>query len=298
MMRTCFRRTGMGRIGMGLAVVVAAAWCGVAQAAERPPSELLEKGIYTEETVGDLDKAIELYQQAIDSAKANRTILARAQLRLGLCYLKQGKDEKGTEALQKLIDKYADQKEIVARARKHIPEAPQPLRLVPAPWADGEIFRMDLKLPGGRFIGMIFSTADKMTVDGRNIWRLGRRRFVAMGGNNQGISRVDADAETFLPINSTFKHTVLGDHEAKYGKDRARIVSRAGGSEKVRTLEFDGVTYDSEQVWYLMRPTGRNSRSFPGSARRSPDGSWPNATPRARTSIMTTFSSGSAASVR
>ncbi len=37
--------------------MVAAAWCGVAAAAEPTPSQLLEKGIYTEETVGDLDKA-------------------------------------------------------------------------------------------------------------------------------------------------------------------------------------------------------------------------------------------------
>ena len=253
MMKTYFKRTGMGRTGMWLTVIVAVAWCGVAEAAERTPSQLLEKGIYTEETVGDLDKAIAIYQQAIDSAKANRTILAQAQLRLGLCFLKQGQDYKGTEALQKLIDEYTDQEEIVAQARQYLPDAAQPLELVSAPWVDGEIFRMDLKLPGGRFIGMIFSTADKMTVDGRDIWRLGRRRFVAMGGNNQGISRVDADAETFLPIDSSFKHTVLGNHEAEYGQDRVRIVSHAGGSDKVRTLEFDGVTYDGEQIWYLMR---------------------------------------------
>ncbi len=253
MMRTNIKRTGNWRIGTWLAVAVAAAWCGVAEAADRTPSQLLEKGIYTEETVGDLAKAIRIYQKAIDSAQANRIILAQAQLRLGLCFLKQGKDDKGTEALQKLIDEYSDQKKIVAQARQHLPEAPQPLKLMPAPWADGEIFRMDLKLPGGMFIGMIFSTADKLTVDGRNIWRLGRRRFVATGGNNQGISRVDVDAETFLPIDSSFKHTLLGDSEAKFDKDRARIVSHAGGSEKVRTLEFDGVTYDGEQVWYLMR---------------------------------------------
>ncbi len=132
MMRTYIKRTGIGRIGMWLAVVVAAGWCGIADADERTPSQLLEKGIYTEETVGDLDKAIEIYQRTIDSAQTNRIILAQAQLRLGLCFLKQGKNDKGTEALQKLIDKYADQKEVVARARKHLPEAPQPLRLLSA----------------------------------------------------------------------------------------------------------------------------------------------------------------------
>ncbi len=253
MMRTYIKRTGIEGIGMGLAVVAAAAWCGVAEADDRTPSQLLEKGIYTEETVGDLDKAITIYQQAIDLAKSNRTILTKAKLRLGLCLLKQGKDGKGTALLQKLIDEYTDQKEIVAQARKHLPEAPQPLQLMPVPWADGEVLRMDLKLPGLKFFGMIFSTADKMTVDGRNIWRLGLRRFIGTGKNNQGASRVDADAETFLPINSSFKDTVLGDGEAEYGKDRVRVVSHGDGSEKVRIVEFDGPTFDNDQSLYLMR---------------------------------------------
>jgi hypothetical protein len=253
MMRTTIERKSIGGISLWLAVVVAAGWCGVADADERTPSQLLEKGIYTEETVGDLDKAIEIYQQAIDSAQANRTILAQAQLRLGLCFLKQGQEVKGTEALQKLIDEFPDQKEMVAQARKHLPDAPQPLQLGPVPWADGEVLRMDLTLPVGRFMGIVFTTADKMTVDGRNIWRVGLRRFIASRIDNQGASRVDADAETFLPINSSFKHTVLGDSEAEYGKDRVRVVSHPDGSEKVRTVDFDGATYDDEQAWFLMR---------------------------------------------
>ncbi len=112
---------------------------------------------------------------------------------------------------------------------------------------------MDLKLSGLSFFGMIFSTSDRMTIDGRNIWRLGLRRFFATRINNQAASRVDADAETFLPINSYFKHTVLGDSEAEYGKDRVRIFLHASGSEKVRNLDFEGVTYDNEQSLHLMR---------------------------------------------
>src|SRR5690242_9629086 len=37
--------------------------------AASPPSELLEKGIYTEETKGDVDAAIAIYQQLISEAK-------------------------------------------------------------------------------------------------------------------------------------------------------------------------------------------------------------------------------------
>jgi tetratricopeptide (TPR) repeat protein len=233
--------------------LVLAATCGVAQASDGTPSQLLEKGIYTEETVGDLDQAIEIYQQAIDSAQTNRTIFAKAKLRLGLCYLKQGNHAKGSAALQKLIDEYPEQQDIIAEARLHLPDAPQPLELGPAPWTDGEVLRMDLGLAGGRFIGMLVSTADHLTVDGRDIWRVGVRRFVASNVNNQGVSRVDADAETFRPINSSYMHTILGNSEAQYGSDRVRIVSHADGGDKVRTLDLSGPTYDNEQAMHLLR---------------------------------------------
>jgi exonuclease VII small subunit len=244
----------MGKIGLRVAVICGLAACwGFAQVSEQPPSQLLEKGIYSEETVGDLDEAISLYLQAIDSAKANRVILAQAQLRLGLCYLKQGEDDKASTTLQTIIDDFVDQEEIVAEARKHLPDAPEPLQLGPAPWPDGEVLRFDLKLASGVFMGMVFTTAEKVTENGRNMWRLGRRRFIASRVQNQGISTVDADAETFAPITSTFKHTILGDSEAEFSKSRIRIASKIDGKDRVRTVEPRQLVFDDEQAWHLMR---------------------------------------------
>ena len=51
------------------------------------PSELLEKGIFSEETKGDLDEAIKIYRQILADAKANRGFVAQAQYRLGQCLL-------------------------------------------------------------------------------------------------------------------------------------------------------------------------------------------------------------------
>lgn len=102
--------------------------CGLAamslQAAEtRPASEttpaavLLEKGIYTEETVGDLDAAIRIYQDIVEQAKAGRPLAAQAQYRLAMCYLKKGDKAKAATELQTLLATYPQEKEIVVKAQ-------------------------------------------------------------------------------------------------------------------------------------------------------------------------------------
>jgi len=85
------------------------------------PSVLLEKGIYTEQTVGDLTKAIEIYQKIIADARAARPAIARAYCRLGECLAKQGKREESIAAFEELIARFPEQKDLVARARTHVP---------------------------------------------------------------------------------------------------------------------------------------------------------------------------------
>ncbi len=51
-------------------------------------AELLEKAIFTEETVGDLKAAIKIYEQIVAQAEANRSHVAQARYRLGMCHLK------------------------------------------------------------------------------------------------------------------------------------------------------------------------------------------------------------------
>jgi len=45
---------------------------------------LLEKAIYTEETLGNLGEAAKLYQQIAANSEAGRTIAAQALFRLGM----------------------------------------------------------------------------------------------------------------------------------------------------------------------------------------------------------------------
>jgi tetratricopeptide (TPR) repeat protein len=97
------------------------------------PAVLLEKGIYTEETVGDLDKAIAIYRRIAKEAKAARKYAARALYRLATCYLKKGDEDKAEEALRELLASYPEQESVAAKARRELaklsPVGRRPARL-------------------------------------------------------------------------------------------------------------------------------------------------------------------------
>ncbi|MFO8008295.1 MAG: sugar-binding protein [Candidatus Brocadiia bacterium] len=95
---------------------------------------LLERAVYAEETVGDLDQAISLYRQTIEQAEENRAVLARAHYRLASCYLKKGMRGQAAEELEKVVARYPDQEQIAARARDLYSDLvlPDPASLMPA----------------------------------------------------------------------------------------------------------------------------------------------------------------------
>ena len=103
--------------------------------------ELFEKAVFTEETMGDLDNAIAMYRQIIEQAEAGRPHVARAHLRLGLCYLKQGKEDEAVATLQKLVADFPTQQELVAQARARLAELgyapPEEGVLLRQVWANG-----------------------------------------------------------------------------------------------------------------------------------------------------------------
>jgi tetratricopeptide (TPR) repeat protein len=78
-------------------------------------SVLLEKGIYAEETAGNLDEAIKIYKQIVDDANANRNNIAEAYYRLGKCYLKKGQEQKAVAVFEEMIASFPEQKEIIAQ---------------------------------------------------------------------------------------------------------------------------------------------------------------------------------------
>ena len=208
------------------------------------PSDLLEKGIYTEETKGDIDAAIVIYQQLITEAKDAQSLGAQAQFRLAQCYLKKNRAADATAAFEKLIHDFPNEKELIAKAREHLPSA---IVLSPAPWADGERLQLNIKLAAGLDIGTTEWYADLVEADGRKLWRVGERTLALV----KYFSVVEADAETFRPMNSRWKHPMFGDVSATY-KPGAVELRRVGVAEP-NTVKLDEAVFDNEEAVDVMR---------------------------------------------
>jgi len=97
-----------------IAVVVLAASFFVVAGYSQTASELLQKGIYTQETAGDLDGAISIYHQIVDSGSSPRDIAAQAQYRLSQSLLQKGDLAGAAHEFDGLARNYADYAKLVS----------------------------------------------------------------------------------------------------------------------------------------------------------------------------------------
>ena len=211
-------------------------------------SVLLEKAIHKEQAAGELDAAIQIYRQIIDDAKANRKYVAEAQYRLGTCLLKKGSKKEAREAFERVVSEFSDRKEVAARARGQLAGM---LQLTPAPWADGELMRLNLRMQAGAELGTVIYTAESVKVAGKDAWRL--ESYVAVPISNlRQFTRVDARRDTLAPISSVTKN-LLGDFRAEFGDKVVQWKTDAPRRKIARKVEVEGVAYDNEQAIHLLR---------------------------------------------
>jgi hypothetical protein len=80
-------------------------------------STLLQEGLYAEEVDGDLDAAIRIYAQIIKDGSAQRSHVAQALYRQGMCYMKKQQEQQARLAFEKLVTEYSDQTNVVNKAK-------------------------------------------------------------------------------------------------------------------------------------------------------------------------------------
>jgi hypothetical protein len=228
-----------------LVVLLLAAMSPPAQGATA--GELLEKAIYAEETVGDLDEAIKLYEQVIAEAKTVKSAAAKAQFRLGVIYEKQGKSDAALAAFRALVENYPDEKELVAQAQQKLPSK---LQLLPEPWVDGETLHMNIKLASGVGVGTMIYGVESFDHDGRDAWRCWTRGLVTLNGVDS-VSWVICDKKSFAPIESLWKHSLLGEAAAEYTDNSVTL--RVAGQDDPQVIEIEQPTFDNEQGVELFR---------------------------------------------
>jgi Carbohydrate family 9 binding domain-like/Concanavalin A-like lectin/glucanases superfamily/Tetratricopeptide repeat len=134
----------LGGITIVLTLALASAFCSQATAA--PASELLQKGLYAEEVEGNIDSAIKTYGEVIKKTDAPRNQIAQALYRQGMCYLKVKDEQAAKTALEKLVNEYTDQTEIVQKAQLTLDDLMDfdPAALMPP----GTLIYVELGSPG------------------------------------------------------------------------------------------------------------------------------------------------------
>ena len=80
-------------------------------------SVLLQEGLYAEEVEGNLDAAIKIYEQIITDKSAQRSNVAQALYRQGMCYYKKRDEQQARTVLSKLVADYGDYTDLVEKAR-------------------------------------------------------------------------------------------------------------------------------------------------------------------------------------
>jgi hypothetical protein len=227
-------------IGMLLVLVAASAIGACAQTA----SELLQKGIYMQETVGDLDGAMKVYRQVVDLTKDSRANAAQAFYRLGVCQQKKGQMADASKTFHQLIQQYPEQTELVASARLALGSE---LELLPAPWVDGEVTELSVKIGPGKPVGIRrFSIQTSKNNPGN--WDI-EDRFIRPCCVS--LTRTEVDKETMKPVSSLFKQTNLGqDTEISYQPGEA--VFKAAGKEP-QHLVLKGQEWDNDEAWAMAR---------------------------------------------
>ena len=97
-----------------LAVILAAAFLGVPMAAQTA-AELLQKGIYAQETEGKLDDAIQIYRQIVNSAPNPREVGAQAQYRLAQALLQKGDTNGAAQEFARLARDYSEYSSVISQ---------------------------------------------------------------------------------------------------------------------------------------------------------------------------------------
>jgi len=86
---------------------------------QQTADQLFEKALYLEEARGELQGAIDIYNQIAENQDAAQSLKAKALLHTGLCYEKLG-SEKARHAYRDVINKYSEQAEEASIARERM----------------------------------------------------------------------------------------------------------------------------------------------------------------------------------
>ena len=162
-------------MAIGVCALVGLQYCLAGQnTGTKPASVLLQEALYAEEIDGDLEKAIKIYEQIIKDKSAQRTQVAQALYRQGMCYLKQQNEQQAQENFQTVLAQYSEQTEIIGKVKPLLDDLgnADPAALMPP----DTIFYAEIGSPG-RQVETILNMLKGTPLE---------NPLAAIGGNNTG----------------------------------------------------------------------------------------------------------------
>src|SRR5437016_1908026 len=210
-------------------------------------ADLLQKGIYTQETVGDLEGAIKIYRQVINSASQSRAYAAQAQYRLGLCLLKKGEKAEAAKAFEKLVQDYSEERELVAKAKEQMATD---IKLLPAPWGESELFQLQVKLPNGNVVGTKIVSIEPSETNPQNVIIRDREY---LGATPALWSVIEANRDTLRPVTEWFRSPFIGEEKTDYQPTAARMEIKG---QEPKVFALDGAVFGNDEwaFWFRRLP--------------------------------------------
>ena len=83
------------------------------------PSQLFQQALLKENGEGNLKAAVSIYEKIVENTSAERSLRAKAQLHIGICWEKMGKQE-AVNAYKIVMEQFNDQSSIVQEARERL----------------------------------------------------------------------------------------------------------------------------------------------------------------------------------
>src|SRR5687768_15963200 len=99
--------------------VAAALFVAPLQLGAQSGNDLFQKALAKERAEGQLEPAIQLYEQVVREFAADRPLAAKALLQIGRCYERLGKDG-AQKAYDRVVRDYGDQRTMADEARARL----------------------------------------------------------------------------------------------------------------------------------------------------------------------------------
>lgn len=225
--------------------------------AQQKAEQLFQSGLYKEEVQGDLDSAIQIYENLIKDFPHNQSIAAKAQLHIGLCYEKEGK-QKARKAYQAVIDKYPSQLEAVRLALEGLSRLSESEGAKRDEHSGVSLKEVKIDASESRFA---------LSPDGNKIAYSNMNRNLAIldlrsGEEKQLTNLKKGEGGAWWPVWSPDGKSIVYQHHHNYWKYEMEIVAVETG--KVRHTEVNGYPTDwSKDGRYILYSEGFIDKATP-----------------------------------